>query len=73
MNTQNDDILAVEEISDAYRAIREQIGRVIVGQESVVDQILIALFANGHCMLVGVPGLAKTLLVSTVAQCLSLQ
>ena len=57
---------------EAYERLREQIARVIVGQEEVVEQLVTALFAGGHCLLVGVPGLAKTLLVSTVARCLRL-
>src|SRR6516162_9701029 len=52
--------------------MKEQIARVIVGQEEVVEQLLMALFSRGHCLLVGVPGLAKTLLVSTVSQILHL-
>jgi MoxR-like ATPase len=57
----------------AYGRLREEIARVIVGQDKVVDELLTALFTGGHCLLVGVPGLAKTLLVSTVARCLSLK
>ena len=56
----------------AYQSILEQVGRVIVGQEDVVEQSLITLFAQGHCIFVGVPGLAKTLLVSTLARALGL-
>ena len=56
----------------AYRDIREQMGKVIVGQSQVIDQLLIALFSRGHCLLEGVPGLAKTLMISTLARCLSL-
>ncbi|HSG28703.1 MAG TPA: AAA family ATPase, partial [Candidatus Krumholzibacterium sp.] len=57
---------------ESYAALKAQIARVIVGQESVVDELIMALFSGGHCLLVGVPGLAKTLLVSTVADCLGL-
>ncbi len=53
--------------------LRSEIARVIIGQERVIEQLLIALFAGGHCLLVGVPGLAKTLLVSTVARCVNLR
>ena len=63
---------AVSELADAYRSMTEEIGKVIVGQKEVIEQLLIALFSRGHCLLVGVPGLAKTLLVSTVAQILHL-
>ena len=59
--------------ADNYAKLREQISRVIIGQDSVVEELLTALFAGGHCLLVGVPGLAKTLLVSTVAQSLNLK
>ncbi|MCA8999034.1 MAG: AAA family ATPase, partial [Planctomycetaceae bacterium] len=63
---------AIRGLASAYRRMREEIGKVIIGQDDVVDQLLIALFSRGHCLLVGVPGLAKTLLVSTVAQILQL-
>jgi MoxR-like ATPase len=63
---------AVRELADAYQQMTEQIGRVIVGQREVVEQLLMALFSRGHCLLVGVPGLAKTLLVSTVSKILHL-
>src|ERR1051326_7593454 len=63
---------AVRELSAAYRSLTEQIGRVIVGQKEVVEELLTALFSRGHCLLVGVPGLAKTLLVSTVSKILDL-
>ena len=66
------DLAAVEEIRSAYEQLRTEIKKVIVGQEMVVDQLLIALFAKGHCILTGVPGLAKTLLISTLAKTLSL-
>ena len=63
---------AIRGLATAYARLREQIGRVIIGQKETVDQILIALFSGGHCLLVGVPGLAKTLLVSTAASILEL-
>ncbi len=63
---------AIRGLGTAYNRMREEIGKVIVGQADVVDQILIALFSRGHCLLVGVPGLAKTLLVSTIASILQL-
>jgi MoxR-like ATPase len=58
---------------EAYGRLRGEIGRVIVGQDKVIEELLTALFVGGHCLLVGVPGLAKTLLVSTVARSLSLK
>jgi MoxR-like ATPase len=63
---------AVRDLAAAYEHMTEQIGKVIVGQKKVVEQLLTALFSRGHCLLVGVPGLAKTLLVSTVSQILHL-
>jgi MoxR-like ATPase len=62
----------VAELSIACRDLTEQLGKVIVGQQEVVEQLLIGLFSRGHCLLVGVPGLAKTLLVSTLAKILDL-
>jgi len=66
------DARAVHELANAYKEMTEQISRIIVGQKEVVEQLLMALFSRGHCLLVGVPGLAKTLLVSTVARILHL-
>ncbi|MBX3439448.1 MAG: MoxR family ATPase [Planctomycetaceae bacterium] len=63
---------SIDKLSRAYGEIREQIGHVIVGQGEVIDQLLIALFSRGHCLLEGVPGLAKTLLISTLSRCLSM-
>jgi MoxR-like ATPase len=66
------DLEAVRELAAAYQRMTREIGKVIVGQGEVVEQLLMALFSKGHCLLVGVPGLAKTLLVSTVARILHL-
>ncbi|MCB9546314.1 MAG: MoxR family ATPase [Myxococcales bacterium] len=66
------DAAAVESAARARDAILTQVGRRIVGQRQVVDQMLVALFAQGHCLFVGVPGLAKTLLVRTLAEALHL-
>jgi MoxR-like ATPase len=63
---------AIKGLSAAYARMREEIGKVIIGQTDVVDQLLISLFSRGHCLLVGVPGLAKTLLVGTIAKILQL-
>jgi MoxR-like ATPase len=63
---------AIRGLTVAYARLREEIGKVIIGQNEVVDQILISLFSRGHCLLVGVPGLAKTLLVSTISRILQL-
>jgi MoxR-like ATPase len=68
-----DDLKALEHLKTAYSSVRDELGKVIVGQEQVIEQILIAIFAQGHCLLEGVPGLAKTLMVSTLARSLKLQ
>jgi len=66
------DVEAADALKEAYEQIRTEIGKVIVGQDEVIKLVLISIFSNGHCLLVGVPGLAKTLLVQTVAQVLDL-
>jgi len=72
MSDNHEDLQAVEQLKSAYEELTEQVGRVIVGQRDVVDQMLIAMLCSGHALLVGVPGLAKTLLVSTLARALDL-
>jgi MoxR-like ATPase len=67
-----DDIAAIKRLQEAFQDIKRQLARVIVGQDQVIEELLIALFSRGHCMLEGVPGLAKTLMISTLAKCLSL-
>jgi MoxR-like ATPase len=67
------DLKAAEQLADVYRKMSDELGRVIVGQNEVLKQVLIALFCQGHCILEGVPGLAKTLMISTIAQLLSLK
>ncbi len=68
-----DDVQAVQRLREAYATIRSQMAKVIVGQEEVIDQLLIALFARGHIILEGVPGLAKTLMISSLAHSLGLK
>jgi len=63
---------AVEQVRGAFDALRAEIGKVVVGQDEVVEQLLMSMFCRGHALVVGVPGLAKTLLISTVARTLSL-
>jgi MoxR-like ATPase len=63
-----DDVAAIDELGKIYQSFREEIGKAIIGQEEVIEQLAICLFAKGHALLMGVPGLAKTLLVSSVAQ-----
>ncbi len=67
-----DTIEILENLATIKNAITDEIGKVIVGQDAVIEQFLIALFAGGHCLLEGVPGLAKTLLISTMSKALSL-
>ena len=67
------DTQAVDRLNETYNHICSELGKTIVGQREVVEQLLTALFAGGHCLLVGVPGLAKTLLVRTLAGALSLE
>ena len=66
------DLEAVRRLNEGYRHIREQMARVIVGQHQVVEELLIAVFSRGHCLLVGVPGLAKTLMIHTLSETLSM-
>src|SRR5579871_1914151 len=67
-----DDLESVRRLRDAFDSIKKQLARVIVGQDQVIEELLIALFSRGHCILEGVPGLAKTLMISTLSKCLSL-
>ena len=62
----------IDQLVQSYHKLKTEIHKVIVGQEEVVDQVLISIFSRGHCLLVGVPGLAKTLLVNTISDCLGL-
>jgi MoxR-like ATPase len=67
------DVEAVDALAQSYRDLSSEIGKVIVGQKDVVTAVIISMFSNGHCLLVGVPGLAKTLLVSTISEVLDLE
>lgn len=66
------DAAAVDALASRFQSIQAEIGKVIIGQDEVVKSVLISIFSNGHCLLVGVPGLAKTLLVQTIGQVLDL-
>jgi MoxR-like ATPase len=68
----NTDVQAVDALVDKYNALRTEIAKVIVGQDEVVKSLLISIFSRGHCLLVGVPGLAKTLMVNTISKVLGL-
>ena len=66
------DVAKIEELVKKYQALKTEIAKIIVGQDQVVSQILISIFSGGHALLIGVPGLAKTLMVNTIAQTLGL-
>ena len=68
----DDDVAAIDELRQDYQLMREELGKVIVGQQSVIEQLAICLFAQGHALLMGVPGLAKTLLISRLAETMEL-
>ncbi|MDO8550602.1 MAG: AAA family ATPase, partial [Ignavibacteria bacterium] len=72
METQ-DDVKLVEQLSSTVKNIKNEIAKVIVGQDEIINQLLISLFAKGHCLLIGVPGLAKTLLIKTLAEVMDLK
>jgi MoxR-like ATPase len=67
-----DDVEAVSAFGDKYRKLNQEIGKVIIGQEHIIKDLVTGIFSRGHCLLVGVPGLAKTLLVNTISQALGL-
>jgi MoxR-like ATPase len=69
----DNDVQAIDQLRDVYARLRKELGRVIVGQNAVIERLSICLFARGHALLMGVPGLAKTLLVSKVAETMSLK
>jgi len=73
LRVSDEDLAQVEEIGNKKAEIIKEIKKVIVGQDQVIEEILIALFCRGHCLLVGVPGLAKTLLISTLAGIMELE
>src|SRR5438477_9513610 len=67
------DLEAIARLGEARRKLKQEIAKAVVGQEHVVDDLLTALFARGHCLMIGVPGLAKTLMVRTIAQAIDLE
>ncbi len=76
MNNQNsgkDDVLLAEELNKKITEVKKEISKVIIGQSSIIEHLIIALLSRGHCLLVGVPGLAKTLLIKTLAEVLDLK
>jgi MoxR-like ATPase len=68
-----DDVKAVQALKEARVGIEQELGKVIVGQRKVIDELIVALFSRGHCLLIGIPGLAKTLLISTLSKVLDLK
>ncbi|MFO7525598.1 MAG: MoxR family ATPase [Ignavibacteriaceae bacterium] len=73
INNSDTDVKLVHQLNSKVSDIKSEIAKVIVGQDEIIDQLLIALFSRGHCLLVGVPGLAKTLLIKTLAEVMDLQ
>ena len=69
----NQDVQLLDEFVVKYNSLRSEISKVIVGQDNVIQEVLISIFCNGHCLLVGVPGLAKTLLVQTISNALGIR
>ena len=69
----DDELKALEGLKVSYQSLRQELSKVIVGQDQVLEQLLLAIFSRGHCLLEGVPGLAKTLMVSTLSRTLNLQ
>jgi len=72
MTTGIDDTQAARKLTEAHEKLRAELGKQIIGMDRVIDELLICIFSRGHCLLVGVPGLAKTLLISSLARTLSL-
>jgi MoxR-like ATPase len=70
--TSKDDVQLVEWLNETVQRIKKEIGKVIIGQDAIIDQLLISLLSRGHCLLIGVPGLAKTLLIKTLAEVMDL-
>lgn len=75
MNTNDlkDDVQLVEKLNESVKKIKEEIAKIIIGQDEIIEQLLISLLSRGHCLLVGVPGLAKTLLIKTLSEVLDLK
>src|SRR5947199_8452351 len=71
-NTVDNDVAMIEKLRASHQKLKKEIGKVIVGQDKVLDELLMAIFCRSHALLMGVPGLAKTLMVSTLAQALDL-
>src|SRR5437867_13212447 len=70
--TESQDLQSARQLNEAYQQLQDELCKVIIGQNRVIEELLIAIFARGHCIMQGVPGLAKTLLVSTLARAMEL-
>jgi len=70
--SQQSDVEAIDNLGKKYRELSEEVKKIIVGQDDIIEDVLISIFSRGHCLIIGVPGLAKTLLVNTIAQTLGL-
>ena len=70
--TSDDDLAAIRKLGESCQQLKTEISKAIIGQETVVDDLLTAIFSRGHCLMIGVPGLAKTLMVSTIAKAIEL-
>jgi MoxR-like ATPase len=73
MNSFKSDVEAIDAFANKYSILKNEIGKVIVGQDDVIKNVIISIFSKGHCLLIGVPGLAKTLLVNTISRVLGLK
>jgi MoxR-like ATPase len=71
-NSSKDDVQLVEKLNETVKKIKQEIGKVIIGQDIIIDQLIVSLLSKGHCLLIGVPGLAKTLLIKTLADVMDL-
>jgi MoxR-like ATPase len=71
-NSSRDDVQLVEKLNETVQKIKQEISKVIIGQDTIIDQLIISLLSKGHCLLIGVPGLAKTLLIKTLAEVMDL-
>src|SRR6476469_9746315 len=69
----DDDVAAIDQLRDVYGQVRKELGKIIIGQHAVIERLSLCLFARGHALLMGVPGLAKTLLVNKLAETMSLK
>jgi MoxR-like ATPase len=72
-NPQSGDVAAIDQLRELYQRLRDEVGKVIIGQQDVIEQLLICVLSRGHALLMGVPGLAKTTIVNSLAQVMSLQ